>query len=63
MCSKCVVGLVLIRGDKIFVKNLGKKVAQEFSHTLMGRHLELEMFHELKIVSLLFHGIGVCSIH
>lgn len=51
----------LIRGES--VKNIGKKVAKECSHTLIGRHLELEMFPELKIESLLCRGIAVYSTH
>lgn len=38
-------------------------MAKEFSHTLIGRQLELEMFHELKIVSFLYRGIAAYSMH
>lgn len=60
MCSKYIAVPVLIRGDKICK---GKNAAREFSHTLIVRCLELEMFHELKIVSLLYHGTDVYSRH
>lgn len=44
-------------------ENIGKKVAKECSYTLMGRHLELEMFCERKIVLLLFRDLDVYSVY
>lgn len=66
MCSKYLAVPVLIRGDKIICdKNIGnwQEGGQRIQSHTDCKISGTEMFHELKIVSVLYHGTDVYSRH